>query len=530
MQKMTEKFLLHASEIDRFSQLTVHLLQQMKINPRDILRFRLSIENVMEIWMHELGENTSCTFTSGSKFGRTYILLSAEGKVVNPNEYQDELTSIISNGSSLLTTLGLFLEYHYEGGKNFLKLTLPKKQSGQLKPVILSILLGILCGAVLSFGLPDAGNMVQTWFISPIFDTFMNLLTLISGPMIFLAVYCGIYEMGDAATFGKIGKSLIIRFTSFAFLVLIAASLMISWLFISFSGKNHISGNAIMDLYQMVLNIIPGNIISPFQTGNALQIIFLACICGAGTLVLGDSVSGMAKIVFQINTLIQLLMTYISKLIPLFVFICMMNLFLSGNLKNISSLIKQIILVILITSITLMFYIGLVCWKCKVKPGVLIKKLLPTFLIALSTSSSSAAFGTNIESCKALGIDKKLINFGVSIGQIIFMPGVAIQFFIVSLCIGQSFGTEITIVWIITSIITSTILAIATPPIPGGGLSCYTILFAQLGIPSAGIALVISIDLLMDAFLTACNLAFLQTELILSAKKLNLLDEEKLRI
>lgn len=59
MQKMTEKFLLHASEIGRFSQLTVHLLQQVKINPRDILRFRLSIENVMEIWMHELGENTN---------------------------------------------------------------------------------------------------------------------------------------------------------------------------------------------------------------------------------------------------------------------------------------------------------------------------------------------------------------------------------------------------------------------------------------------------------------------------------------
>lgn len=249
----------------------------------------------------------------------------------------------------------------------------------------------------------------------------------------------------------------------------------------------------------------------------------------AGTLVLGDSVSGMAKIVSQINTLIQLLMTYISKLIPLFVFISMMNLFLSGNLKNISSLIKQIILVILITSIILIFYISMVCWKCRVKPGVLIKKLLPTFLIALSTASSSAAFGTNIESCKALGIDKKLINFGVSIGQIIFMPSGAIQFFIISLCTGQSFGTEITIVWIITSIITSTILAIATPPIPGGGLSCYTILFAQLGIPSAGIALVISIDLLMDAFLTACNLAFLQTELVLSAKKLNLLDEEKLR-
>lgn len=120
-------------------------------------------------------------------------------------------------------------------------------------------------------------------------------------------------------------------------------------------------------------------------------------------------------------------MTYISKLIPLFVFISMMNLFLSGNLKNISSLIKQIILVILITSIILIFYISMVCWKCRVKPGVLIK-ITSYLLIALSTASSSAAFGTNIESCKALGIDKKLINFGVSIGQIIFMPSGAIQF------------------------------------------------------------------------------------------------------
>ena len=192
-------------------------------------------------------------------------------------------------------SLWRFLEYHYENGKNFLKLTLSNKQSGQLRSVMLGILLGIICGAALSFGLPNAGNMVQTWFVSPIFDTFMNILTLIAGPMIFLAVYCGIYEMGDAATFGKIGKRLIIRFTSFVFLILIAAGLMVSWLFISFSGKNHISGSAIMDLYQMVLNIIPGNIISPFQTGNALQIIFLACICGAGTLVLGDSVSGMTK-------------------------------------------------------------------------------------------------------------------------------------------------------------------------------------------------------------------------------------------
>ena len=48
MQKMTEKFLLHASEIDRFSQLTVHLLQQMKLIQvllRDLCRNQLHNED-----------------------------------------------------------------------------------------------------------------------------------------------------------------------------------------------------------------------------------------------------------------------------------------------------------------------------------------------------------------------------------------------------------------------------------------------------------------------------------------------------
>lgn len=530
MQKTTENFFLHAAEIDRFSELTGSILQQLQMKPRDILRFRLSIENVMEIWMRELGENTRCTFSSGSRFGRTYITLSAEGKSVDPNEYQDELTANISNGSSILTTLGLTLEYHYDNGKNFLKLALPKKQSGQMTPVLIGMLLGIIFGAIFTFGLPKAGNTIQTWIVSPLFDTLMNLLSVIAGPMIFLAVYCGIYEMGDAATFGKIGKSLILRFLLFTFLALIATALVMSWLFLSPSGTNTIAENSIMDLYQMILNIIPSDIISPFQTGNALQIIFLACVCGIATLVLGDSVSGIVKIVSQINSMVQLLMDYIGRLLPLFVFICMMNLFLSGSLGNISGIIKQVALVAGMTFLILVVYISSICRKCKIKPMTLIRKLLPTFLIAISTASSSAAFGTNIDSCeKKLGIEKKLVNFGVPMGQVVFMPIGAIMFLISSLCIGQSYGVEITVIWIITSILTSGILAIASPPIPGGALSCYTILFTQLNIPAAGVALAVSIDLLMDSFITATNLACLQMELVLSAQKLDMLNKNRLQ-
>lgn len=530
IKKIQEEFLLSAGEIDRFSEKTTDLLDQMRVSEKDILRFRLSIENVMDIWLRELGEGTSCSFTSGSKFGRTSIVLTAEGKKVNPSEYEDEMLMGLSGTFSILSALGLTLEYRYEDGRNVLKLTPPKGQSGLLVPVLICMLLGALLGGFFTFIMPETGSIVLKWAVSPIFDTLMNLLSVIAGPMIFLAVYSGIYGIGDKASFGRIGKHLILRFLLMTFFALFIGAALILWFFPISFGETQIKGNALMELYQMVLSIIPSDIVSPFQTGNALQIIFLACACGVGTLILGNSVSELIKIVNQINAVVQLLMNTIGKLIPVFVLVCVMNLFMSGSIHDVSGLMKQILLCVWGTVVLLLLYVGYICYYCRVKPGVLVRKLVPTFLIALSTASSSASFGTNIECCeKQLGIDRKVVHFGVPMGQVVFMPVGALMFFIASLCLGENCGVEITPIWIVTSIFVSGILAAATPPIPGGAMSCYTILFTQLGIPVEGIALAISIDLLMDYFITAANITCLQMELVVDAKKLGILTEGKLR-
>lgn len=58
------------------------------------------------------------------------------------------------------------------------------------------------------------------------------------------------------------------------------------------------------------------------------------------------------------------------------------------------------------------------------------KKVAPTFLIGLSTASSAAAYSTNVECCeKQLGIDRQIINFGIPLGQVVFMPGAAVNLF-----------------------------------------------------------------------------------------------------
>ena len=66
-------------------------------------------------------------------------------------------------------------------------------------------------------------------------------------------------------------------------------------------------------IYQMILDTIPPDIVSPFQTGNALQIIFMACIFGVTVLILEKSVPSLKNVLNELQVVIQFIMVGISK-------------------------------------------------------------------------------------------------------------------------------------------------------------------------------------------------------------------------
>ena len=64
--------------------------------------------------------------------------------------------------------------------------------------------------------------------------------------------------------------------------------------------------------------------------------------------------------------------------------------------------------------------------------------------------------------------------------------------------LAEYYGVTISIHWVITGVLTAGLLAIATPPVPGGSLTCYTVLLAQLGIPAQAVALAIAGNVILD--------------------------------
>ena len=168
--------------------------------------------------------------------------------------------------------------------------------------------------------------------------------------------------------------------------------------------------------------------------------------------------------------------------------------------------------------------------RMKVSFPMLLRKLLPTYLIALSTASSSATLSTNLETCeKQLGISERIASFAVPLGQVIFKTGGAVGFFVLALGLAEFYGVAMPLPWIVTGVLVSGMLAIAAPPVPSGSLTCYTVLLTQLGIPAEAVGLAVAGNVILDFFMTACGISCLQSELILASNRLGMLDTDCLK-
>ena len=93
----------------------------------------------------------------------------------------------------------------------------------------------------------------------------------------------------------------------------------------------------------------------------------------------------------------------------------------------------------------------------------------------------------------------------------------------------ESYGIPITPLFLFMSVLTIGLLSMAVPPIPGGPLSVFTVMFAQLGIPDEALALAAAINVIMDFFMTAAGQACLQVQVALAAEGVGMLDEKKLK-
>lgn len=519
-----KEYTFSLKDIEAACQSVVKMLSDFKVEHREAVGIKLALEDVLLEYREKFGESVVYKLKYKKGFSSLRIEFNFMGECFNPLEKEEGSVLI----SGLLSKMGIAPSWNYKNGRNNIVFIAKKKPVSQIKKMLVAVALSVVAGVLLTV-LPDGfAGAVSKYFLTPMTNLFMGLISAIAGPLVFLSVLGSICSMGDLETFGKIGKRTISAILVYAggiglFVTIIAA------LFFDISPGGS-AGSDFSKILELIYNIVPSNLFEPFLTGNALQIIFIAIIFGMAMLMLSSKVAAVSSIVEQLSTLLQMVMGIITEFLPYVVFIIFTNIIAGGGLKDLISSWKMMLIMFLLILVVL---VGIILWICirkRVSPVTIVKKILPTYIIALTTASSAAAFSTNIKDAnEKLGINKKTVEFGTPLGQAMFKPCVVVFLCVLQLTFAENHGMDITIAWLVLGYITNLLVSFAVPPVAGGALIGITISFAQLGIPLEMMGIAIALNTIVDFPSTATNTVGWQLVLTDVADSLGLLDKDTLR-
>ena len=520
-----ERYNFSNNNIDLACEQVGKFLAKSGVERREALRIKLTLEEVLLEYQAKFGEETTYKLKCTRRLSAIKVEIEVTGEGFNPLEKEDADSAVI-NG--LLAGIGLAPTYSYRNGKNYIIFT-PKKKpmSGTLK-MLLAIVLSVITGLLLTLLPEGARTDLSENFLAPVADLFFGAIAALSGPFIFLSVLASICSMGNTETLGKIGKKTVGAILGYMTVAGLGLTLLASLFYkVTLGG---VSGTDFIKVLDLIYNIVPANIFEPFINGNSLQIIFIAVLFGIAMLMLSSKASGVFTTIEQLSSLVQAVMGILLEALPFALFVIFTNMIVSGTIVELIGSYKMILLIFLLVVVYLAAMVLWISLRKKLSPLLLIKKALPTFLVALTTASSAAAFSTNIKDAnKKLGIDKNLVDFGIPLGQVLFKMSEFAMFIPIVLTFAESYGIAITPVWLVLAYITVWLISFAVPPVAGGAIMGFTVVFSQLGIPMEAMAIAIALNAITDFPLTAMNVTGWQLTMIDVADSLGSLDKETLR-
>ena len=520
-----EQFNFSNSNIDLACEEVGKFLAKAGVDRREALRTKLTFEEVLLDYQAKLGEEAFFKMKLVKRLSSIKVELIVEDVAYNALAKSGDEGDVIRG---LLAGIGLAPTWTYKNGKNYVVFTPKKKPVSSTVKMLAAIILSVIAGLLIRLLPDDARLSLSEYFLTPVADLFFGAIAAVSGPFIFLSVLGSICSMGSTDAFGKIGKrtvAAILGYMTVAGLGLTAFAAL--FYKITLGG---VSGSDFTKVLDLIYNIVPPNIFEPFINGNSLQIIFIAVIFGIAMLMLSTKVIGVFNVVDQLSALVQTVMGIVLEALPLALFVIFTNMIAGDTLGELVGSYKMVLLIFLLVAVYLAAMVLWISARKKISPFLLIKKVMPTFLVALSTASSAAAFSTNVkDSNKKLGIDKRLVDFGIPLGQVLFKMSEFAMFIPVGLTFAENYEIAITPVWLILAYITVWLISFAVPPVAGGAIMGFTIVFTQLGIPLEAMGIAIALNAITDFPLTAMNVAGWQLTMIDVADSLNMLDKETLR-
>ena len=524
-----ETFALDALGIEGCAERLDELLQRLDVERQNRIRIRFSFEEALLRLRDRFGEEQTIELKVDRWLGRTSIQIEAEGEIYNPlSKTEAELEDW---SGSLLTAVGLSPLYSYSRGKNILRLNLSHKGMNIGLQLLIAMAIGLGIGALLHVGLSaGAQERLIEAVLMPLYHFWIRMLTVLSGPVIFLMVCTSVLNTRTIEEEGGDSKRIVMRYFLFSLLAGLIAVFTSGVL----SQESFLWGRTLgidaTNYWDALLQIMPENALAPLMESNTPQILLLAFALGSGIAMLGPRTDGLNRLVRQGNAVGLLMTEDVSRCVPFFAGILLCMELVSGRMQTFGGMWGVLLFSLLVSGGVILLVCFYVSRRKQVSFRTLLRKLWPSFATAVRSGNLDAGYGRMERSCvEQLGMEAHFAKVSLPYGTVLYMPVNVIGTLMFSVFAAIRSQVEISAGWLLIAMVLSVVLFVATPPVPGANLLAYIMIFAQLQIPSDALIDAMIFDILFGIFASAGNQTLLQLELILQADRIGLLDKTKLR-
>jgi len=371
----------------------------------------------------------------------------------------------------------------------------------------LSMLLALILGGFLgALSLPLVHH-----FAHVISELFLNMLKLISLPMIFLAIVSTLTRMKSLSEAGFLLKK-IFKYTLVTTLIAAAIGLILFVIIQPVKAGEIVSSSFIPvegSYLSFFTKIIPPNLIQPFLENNVLGMTFIATVLSIAIIKLPEEKGRILRDFF--GALFDALLKVTSALILLMpIGIFAFTILFVENIRAERHQLQQLLFYgacVIGANLIQGFIILPLMLKLKGQsPRRVARGMLPALTMAFFSKSSNATLPLTLDCAKnRLGVSDKTASFSLPLCSIINMNGCAAFILITVLFVCTSQGMTFTLWEMVPWIFLSTIAAIGNAGVPMGCFFLATAFLVGMGVPLEIMGMILPLYSLFDMVETALN-------------------------
>lgn len=373
------------------------------------------------------------------------------------------------------------------------------------------VALGLVLGVAAGFAL---GEEAQS--LSVLGTIFIKLVKMVVAPLIFFALIAGITSLTQEKHFKSIAIKGTAAYLATACMAVIMGLVMAN-IFepgVGVAPPAEGGDTSAIDaartppgMGDFLMHLIPSNIINALAGDFYLQIVVFAVFTG----IVMNNIRGHTNKVKELNAemahITFKMIEWIVRLAPMAVFGYLAAMVGTTGIEGIMGLLRLVILVVGACITQYLFFGLLILVFARMSPLPFYRKLIPTQIMAFSTSSSKAVLSTAMRELQdKMGVSMSSSNFMMPLGACINMDGTAIYLGIAAVFFSQMYGIPLDMQDYLTLIVTCTLGSIGAAGIPSGSIIFMGMVLGSVGLPMEGIALLLGVDRVLDMFRTTVNI------------------------